>query len=210
MSQTILNLDALQDKQVEAAPFPHICIDNFLNLESQDALAASFPKVTLNGSVPLQQLDYGGVFAMLMQEMQSDALRELIAKKFTIDLTNRPPLVTVRGNARQKDGRIHTDTKSKLMTILLYLNPTWESEAGRLRLLRNGHDIEAYDKEIAPTFGRCLIFKVTPDCWHGHKPYVGQRRAIQLNYVVDESAVERHLARHNKSAKWKRFWSRFK
>ena len=208
MTESILNLGALRNSSVELTPFSYLCIDNFINPSHQQEVADSFPRVLLNGSVPLQQLEYRGAFATLMTEMQNDELRHLIAEKFEMNLTNRPCFVTVRANARRKDGRIHADTKSKLITVLLYLNSSWESQNGRLRLLYNNHDLNHYAKEITPTLGRCLIFKVTPNCWHGHPSYVGPRRAIQLNYLVDETALQRHLAKHTQSAKWKRWWHR--
>src|SRR5205814_9013405 len=108
----------------------------------------------------------------------------------------------------KKDGRIHTDSKSKLVTVLLYLNPGWSAAEGRLRLLYNDHDLTRYAAEICPDAGRCLIFKVTPNCWHGHEPYEGERRTIQLNYVASEEARERDLKRHRFSAFLKGLLSR--
>ena len=71
---------------------------------------------------------------------------------------------------------IISSTKSKLVTVLLYLNEDWPHEAGRLCILNNGTDLENYVDEIVPLLGRCLIFKVTDNCWHGHKPLVADRR----------------------------------
>src|SRR5205085_10091883 len=115
----------------------------------------------------------------------------------------RHPQLNVRGMTRKRDGRIHSDTKSKFVTLLLYLNPSWQPEAGRLRILNNDHDLEDYVVEIPPTFGACLIFKVTDNCWHGHKPFHGARRVLQLNYIRDEAALQRHQLRHNLTARLK-------
>ena len=112
-------------------------------------------------------------------------------------------MITVRGMASARDGRIHTDTKSKFLTMLLDLNPTWESAGGWLRILKNGRNLEDYVVEIPPTFGTCLLFKVTENCWHGHTPFIGARKVLQLNYVTDETALKRHLWRHRMTAKLK-------
>jgi hypothetical protein len=135
-----------------------------------------------------------------MQEMHGLELRDLIGERLGMDLKGRPPMLTVRGRTGKKDGRIHTDSKSKLVTVLLYLNPGWSAPEGRLRLLYNNHDLTRYAAEISPDAGRCLIFKVTPNCWHGHEPFDGERRTIQLNYVTSEEAREHDLKRHRFSA----------
>ena len=112
-------------------------------------------------------------------------------------------MITVRGKADQKDGRIHTDSKSKRITGLLYLNEEWSVEAGRLRLLYGPHDLENYCAEVPPTAGALLLFKVAENGWHGHKPFVGTRKLLQLNYVVGEAVLNKHAARHRFSAKLK-------
>ena len=58
-------------------------------------------------------------------------------------------MITVRGQSDGKDGRIHTDSATKLITVLLYLNPGWEAAAGRLRLLRGADDLDDYAAEVA-------------------------------------------------------------
>src|SRR5437773_71386 len=79
---------------------------------------------------------------------------------------------------------------------------------GRLLLLYNAHDLSRYAAEISPDAGRCLIFKVTPNCWHGHEPFDGERRTIQLNYVTSEEVRDRDLKRHRFSAFLKGLFSR--
>jgi hypothetical protein len=87
--------------------------------------------------------------------------------------------------------------------MLLYLNPVWEAEGGWLRILRSSKDLDDYVVEVPPTFGTCLLFKVTDNCWHGHKPFEGTRKVLQLNYVKDDAALNRHLLRHSLSARLK-------
>ena len=47
-----------------------------------------------------------------------------------------------------KDGKIHTDSKSKVLTFLLYLNEEWDNEKGLLRMLKNNFDLEDFIEEI--------------------------------------------------------------
>ena len=78
------------------------------------------------------------------------------AKKFNIPLTHLPTLMTIRGRSHMRDGRIHTDTKAKIISVLLYMNSQWENQGGRLRLLKNGHDLDDYITEIPPVEGTLL------------------------------------------------------
>jgi SM-20-related protein len=201
--QAIINFAALETATVNQQPFPFLIVPDFLRREAADQVARDFPKIDFAGSIPVNVLECTPVFRRFIEELEGDSLRSAIEKKFNVDLQNRPTFITLRSKTRAKDGRIHTDTKSKLITLLLYLNPEWESDAGKLRVLRDGENLENYVAEIPPTLGHCLIFKVTDNCWHGHKPFEGERRAIQLNYLTNEAALKQHLSKHNLSAKWK-------
>ena|SRR2546423_1390096 len=199
----IINLEALSAAPLNESPFPFVVIPNFLRAEYAESVARDFPDIKARGSFPLRQTAGGAMFQQLADELQGDALRHAIEQKFALKLDDRHTMITVRGMAGKRDGRIHTDTKSKFLTLLLYLNPEWMADGGRLRILKNGRDLDDYVTEIPPTFGTCLIFKVTDNCWHGHKPFRGARRVLQLNYIRDEAALNRHLLRHNLTARWK-------
>ena len=205
---SIINLDALREESLTATPFPFVLVPNFLNQQYAEGLNRDFPKISSRGSFPLSEVEYGGTFERLVEELNSPLLKAEIARKFDINLNDRFTMITVRGIAGKRDGRIHADTKSKFLTLLLYLNPTWEHERGRLRILKNGKDLDDYLLEIPPVFGTCLIFKVTPDCWHGHTAFIGPRRVLQLNYIRDEAARDRHILRHSITAKLKKLQRR--
>ena len=204
----VLDADALRKATLVPEPFPYLIVDNIIRPEVLSDVVGSFPAIKKRGSFPPHAVACSGLFATLMQEMQSDELRDLIGERLGMDLTNRPPMITVRGRTSEKDGEIHTDSTSKLVTVLLYLNPGWASPVGRLRLLYNNRDLVPYAAEISPEAGRCLIFKVTPNCWHGHEPFVGERRTIQLNYVSSDKVRDRELNRHRLSAFLKQLFSK--
>ena len=208
MTWEVLNPDALRKAPLVAEPFPHLIVDNIIRPEALADVVESFPRIDKRGSFPPEAVSCSGRFATLIDEMHSPELRDLVGERLGMDLDGRPPMLTIRGRTGKKDGQIHTDSKSKLVTVLLYLNPGWSAPEGRLRLLYNDHDLSRYAAEISPDAGRCLIFKVTPNCWHGHEPFDGERRTIQLNYVTSEEARERDLKRHRFSAYLKGLFSR--
>src|SRR3546814_18907825 len=45
-------------------------------------------------------------------------------------------MVTVRGKTGPRDGFIHTDSLTKIVTMLVYLNEPWEAAGGRLQIGR--------------------------------------------------------------------------
>jgi hypothetical protein len=119
---------------------------------------------------------------------------------FDLELTDRPALVTLRGQCSARDGRIHTDSRSKILSLLLYLNEGWQSPEGRLRLLRTPYDINDYAVEIPPTLGSLVGFSRGDGSWHGHTPFIGQRRVLQLNYLQSARASWVGGLRHRLSA----------
>src|SRR5436853_606672 len=109
----IINLEALRAAPLTESPFPFVVIPNFLRAEYAEAVARDFPDIKARGSFPLNQTVGGATFKQLAAELSGDALRAAIAEKFALKLDDRLTLITVRGIADKRDGRIHTDTKSK-------------------------------------------------------------------------------------------------
>lgn len=116
-------------------------------------------------------------------------------------------MVTVRGLCAARDGYIHTDSTTKLVTLLLYTNRAWECGAARLRLLRSPTDLEDYAAEVPPEESTLVLFRNAPNAWHGFAPFHGQRRVIQVNWVSDARVVAREQGRHRVSAYFKRLFS---
>ena len=198
-----LDLERLYAAPLNRDPFDFVVVDDFVRAEHLPALIADFPLVRQHGSFPLGTLRLGGAFGGFAAELAGEALRQAIEEKFAIDLAGRPTMITVRGRSDGKDGRIHTDSATKLITLLLYLNPVWDAAAGRLRLLRNADDLDAYVAEVAPLAGTMVAFRRSGASFHGHYPHRGERRALQLNWVTDAAVVRRELARHRWSARLK-------
>jgi hypothetical protein len=201
----ILDLERLRASPLQHDPFDYVIVEKFVRAEHLPALHADFPEIRNHGSFPLGALAYGAAFTELAAELEGGALRDEIGVKFGIDLAGRPTMITVRGMSDGKDGRIHTDSATKLITLLLYMNPAWEEEGGRLRLLRRADDLADCAAEIPPLAGMMVAFRRSEASFHGHYPHFGERRSLQLNWVTDAAVVRRELGRHRWSARLKAF-----
>lgn len=199
-----IDLDKFRATPLVADPFDHVIVPGFIRSEALAAVHRDYPKVDKPGSFPTGELSFGPAFKALLAEIEGPAMTEAFADKFAMDLRGRPTMVTVRGQAREKDGQIHIDSKTKLITVLIYLNASWESPDGRLRLLRSPDSLDDMAVEVPPDEGTLLAFRNGPTAWHGHTSVSGPRRAIQLNWVTDEGVVRRERTRHTLSAWTKR------
>jgi SM-20-related protein len=200
---TILDLDRLSAATLEHDPFEFVVVENFIYGEALAEIVGDFPPTRGSGSYPIESLKYGPVFARLVAELTGPKLSRAVGEKFAIDLSGRPTLLTARGISDGKDGYIHTDSATKIITLLLYMNPSWEPAEGRLRLLRGADDIDDYAREITPLAGTMLAFRRSDRSFHGHRPHLGLRRTLQLNWVRDAAVVRRELGRHRWSARLK-------
>lgn len=200
---TILDLDRLAAAPLEREPFEFVVVEEFLSRDALAPVIADFPRVRGSGSYPVESLECGPAFQSLVAALTGPALSGAIGEKFALDLGGRPTLLTVRGGSDGRDGRIHTDSATKIITLLLYMNPVWEPAEGRLRLLRGPDDLDDWVREVAPIAGTMLAFRRSDRSFHGHRPHIGRRRALQLNWVTDAGVVRRELGRHRWSARLK-------
>jgi SM-20-related protein len=200
---SLLDLARLRQSPLHRDPFDFVVVEDFLAGDSLPDLVGAFPAIDGHGSYPLSTLGCGPLFARLAEELQGGEMRQAIADKFAIDLTGRPTMITLRGYSDGKDGGIHTDSATKLITVLIYMNKEWTGEAGRLRLLRGPADLHDYAAEVPPLAGTMVAFRRSESSFHGHEAHVGPRRSIQLNWVTDAGVVRRELGRHVWSARLK-------
>ncbi|MGH7014049.1 MAG: 2OG-Fe(II) oxygenase [Stellaceae bacterium] len=198
-----IDLAAFECTRLETNPFPYVIVPGFVPAASRAALSADYPQLERPGSFPVADVAYGRAFADFLVEIEGPAMRAAFARKFALDLAGRPTMVTVRGQAQTKDGRIHSDSATKIITVLIYMNEAWETPGGRLRLLRSNASLDDMVAEVPPAAGTLLAFLVTPHSWHGHHPTSGPRRVVQLNWVESEIVVRRERFRHGLSARIK-------
>lgn len=199
-----INLDKLRAARIETDPFPYVIVEGFVSPQSIARVNATFPTIAGGGSYPTELLSPEMAVSEVIEELNGPEFEQLVSEKFDVDLSGYPKMFSLRGNARTKDGSIHTDSKDKIITVLVYLNEHWQEPGGRLRLLRNGEDLENFVAEVPPDNGTLLIFKRSENSWHGHHPFQGQRRSLQMNWMVDDGRQRSHVLRHKLSNVLKR------
>ena len=204
MTNLPIDLEAFGATALTRDPFPYLMVPRFVRPAAMAAINADYPLVTHPGSFPLPTLEFGPAFRGFMEAIQGPDFTRAVEKKFGLDLSGRPTMVTARGVSAARDGQIHTDSRTKLITVLIYMNNAWEAKTGRLRLLRGPDDLEDVIAEVPPDEGTLLIFKNEPNAWHGFHPFEGPRRVIQLNWVTGAGVVKREQTRHKISAFFKR------
>lgn len=195
-----LDLDLFRATPLEREPFNFLVVPGFVLPAAREGINADYPEVSKPGSFPLDEVTFGPKFGELIEDLNSEAMREAFEEKFGLDLSGKPTMITVRGRCSEKDGRIHTDSETKIITVLIYFNSKWEQPGGQLRLLRSGTDLEDMILEVPPVEGTLLAFRRSNNSWHGHKQFAGPRRVIQFNWVVSQKVVDREQARHRLSS----------
>lgn len=207
LDRPLLHLASLAAMPVANDPFPHVVVPHFVPSDELAQVLADLPAMASGGSFPPSAVRLGPAARRLVREMEGPALRAAIASKFGLDLDDAPVMLTLRGKTREKDGRIHTDSTAKRVTVLLYLNlpgEAWTKREGCLRLLRSPTDLDDYAVEVPPVNGTLLVFPNGPTTWHGHRTFVGRRHAIQLNYMANDGQARSEMRRHRWSAAVKR------
>lgn len=201
--QNVLKLDALTASPLKTDPYPYFSVAQAIDPEYVSDVIRDFPLIDDGGSYNVDDVTIGPAFKQLIDSLDTPQFRQIICDKFDVAVMDLPMMVTLRGYSRKKDGRIHTDSKTKVATILLYLNDDWLAETGKLRILRSADDMEDYVEEISPGPGSLLAFKVTDNCWHGYPSFEGKRQSIQINFLTSEAAGNKHRFFHGLSAKLK-------
>jgi hypothetical protein len=195
----MIDLRAFAAAPLMADPFDHVTVPGFVRPEALAAIGRDFPALMVPGSVPLGMAPHGPAFQALIDELNGGAVERAFEQKFRLPLAGRPRMFTVRAQCRAGDGKVHPDSSSKIVTVLIYLNPPWEAQGGRLRLLRSPR-LDDYAAEVPPEGGTLLAFRRSDTSWHGHEPYEGPRRAIQMNWVKNGFYVWHEQWRHRVGA----------
>tara|TARA_Y100000588_G_scaffold135236_1_gene148706 strand:- start:194 stop:802 length:609 start_codon:yes stop_codon:yes gene_type:complete len=202
----MLNFELIKKAEINSEFYPFFTVrDVFLNEEDHKKIATDFPNINKGGSFPSNSVSYGDSIQSLIDCLEGDQMRSILENKFQVDLKDKPVVSTFRGYSRIKDGKIHSDSKTKIITVLLYLNENWDESSGLLRMLKEKDNINSYITEIPASMGSMVAFKVTNNCWHGFIPFEGKRCSIQLNYLYKE-ALSQHKIRHKLSSLFKKLF----
>ncbi|HEY7979334.1 MAG TPA: 2OG-Fe(II) oxygenase [Rhizomicrobium sp.] len=207
---TILNTDAIRRADVRRDPYDFFMGTGALNTAALPALKRDFPNINKTGFHPLEQMDVHGAFKELIAEIEGPEFTAAVSDTLGVDLRPYPLLITIRKISAAHEGRIHCDSESKIATALIYMNDTWDSPEGRFRVLKNDHDFSDYVAEASPETGAFVAFKRADHSWHGHTPFVGERRVVQIAWVRSQADIDRKKKRHGLSSFFKHLFGREK
>jgi hypothetical protein len=183
-----------------ATPFPFFVMGDMLPRDSTAAAAldADFPRYRSAGFFPYAEDDCGPSVRRLVEQMTSAQFGDAIGRRLGIDgLGCKPTLATLCRSLNLRHGTIHTDSRSKVVTALLYLNESWpDTSGGCLRFLTRIDDIDALAApEVRPLYGTLVAFKREDNSFHGHLPFEGERRVIQVAWLTSEDEKLRKTRR---------------
>ncbi len=188
----VLDFEKIAAAQRSDAPYTHFYGEHIVRDECAGALRETFPNLRNPGYLTLPNDALAGAFGDLIETVQGQEFAGAVSDALSFDVRRRPTLVTVMNQCQKTAGRIHTDGKSKLATFLIYLNTEWPAgHAGCLRALRGPDDFDDFAVETPPLFGNFFSFVRSDHSWHGHLPFVGQRRVVQVTWLDSEDAVKR-------------------
>jgi Rps23 Pro-64 3,4-dihydroxylase Tpa1-like proline 4-hydroxylase len=181
-------MPAAHRSYIDAKPFPHIVVDDFLSPDLLDAVLAEFPKP---GQIRWQEFDnarevklasakeatFGPVTRLLFYHLNSMTFLEFLSGVTGIpDLIPDPSFDGGGLHQILPGGKlgIHADFNKhpkygldRRLNLILYLNKHWREEYG-------GH-LELWDRSMSqcearvlPVFNRMMVFGTTDFTYHGH------------------------------------------
>ena len=199
------------DTTVQHDPFPFMVAHGQLPDEVRSDLDRDFPTYASAGFFPYDPADCGPSVNALIRDMTAPDFASAIGRRLGIDDLGRyPTLVTLCRLLNKRHGTIHTDSRSKIATALIYLNPQWpDTSEGCLRFLNRIDDIDdIVAPELTPLYGEFAIFKRCDNSFHGHLPYEGERRVIQVAWLTSEEEKLRKTKRGNFSRSFKKLFGK--
>jgi len=199
------------DALVTRDPFPYAVIQNSLADSLRKAVDADFPKYDRSGFFPYVPEECGPAIQQLIDDIRSPVFADALGNALGVErLSQYPTIVTIRNLSKETDGRIHNDSKSKIITSLLYLNETWPDTTGGCFHFLSSPD--SFDHKIGdavkPLYGTFTAFRRTDNSWHGHPPYAGERRVIQCAWLTSTEELDRKLKRGRFQRFLKRLFTR--
>ena len=200
---------ARPDTVVRAQPFAFLIAREQLPAGAVTGLHEDFPKYSGAGFFPYDPADCGPSVNRLVDELTDPKVASEIGTRLGIEnLGQYPTLVTLCRALNRRHGTIHTDSRSKVATALLYLNETWpDTSDGCFRFLNRIDDIDDLAApEIRPVYGNLAVFRRSDHSFHGHLPFEGERRVIQVAWLTSEKEKQRKTQRGKLSRLFKKLF----
>lgn len=210
-------IEELHQKFISAAPFPYICLDNFLDLSLAKSLSGNFPS--------LQNMDvfYKGLNERKGEHSSFENLHEDFAslrkKLSTKDFVQQIETITGFKDLHLIDDRYgcglhqggnnsfldtHIDynlhpilKKQRRLNLIIFLNEKWEKDWGGSLQFSDSSGTKCVTS-IEPKFNRAVIFICNPISYHGYNriqcPETVTRKSFYLYFF---SEPEKHLIFHD-------------
>jgi hypothetical protein len=197
------------DTSVREQPFRFLIAQGQLPADAAAELERDFPKYGEAGFFPYEKKDCGPSVNRLVGELTDPKVASAVGQRLGIDdLGQYPTLVTLCRALNKRHGTIHTDSKSKVATALLYLNDTWpDTHDGCLRFLNRIDSVDDLAApEVKPLYGNFVVFKRADNSFHGHLPFEGERRVIQVAWLTSEEEKLRKTQRGKLSRLFKKLF----
>ncbi|HEY6942100.1 2OG-Fe(II) oxygenase [Dokdonella sp.] len=197
------------DTLVFEQPFAFLIAREQLPSHAAADLARDFPGYANAGFFPHEARDCGPSINRLVAELTAPAFARAIGVRLGVpDLGDKPHIVTICRALNKRHGTIHTDSRSKIVTALLYLNESWpDTSEGCLRFLHRIDDIDdLVVPEVRPLYGHLVAFRRADNSFHGHLPHEGERRVIQVAWLTSEEEKLRKTQRGKLSRLFKKLF----
>jgi hypothetical protein len=197
-ARTVLDSKQLADAEAGNGPFPFLVARGMLPEAAQKPLLSDFPDYGSAGFFPYDPADCGPSIRALVDEITAPGFADTVGTRLGIPgLSRFPALVTLCQSLNRRHGTVHTDSRSKVATVLVYLEPQWpDTSDGCLRLLARIDDIDALvAPEIRPLYGTLAAFKRADNSFHGHLPHEGVRRVVQVAWLTSNEEKLRKTRR---------------
>ena len=206
-----LHSDAFDSAEthIRHKPFSFMTSAGLLDDAARAQLAADFPRYPGAGFFPHEAADCGPSINLLIEELTSATVADTIGAQLGIEsLAQYPTLVTICRGLNKRRGTIHTDSRSKIATALLYLYESWpDTSDGCLRFLNRADSIEdMVCPELRPIYGNFAAFRRSENSFHGHLPFAGERRVIQVAWLTSEDEKLRKTKRGKFSRLFKKLF----
>lgn len=203
----------LNEQYVNADPYPHIILENFLNENTLGKVVRAFPPVTderwihyIHYNEKKHGLTKFGAFPEVIRQvistLNSDEFVHGLSLITGIPGLKADPTLDGGGLHQSKPGgflNIHSDFTShphkpqwrRRVNVLVYLNENWAEEyGGNLELW--DRQMNSCVRSVSPLFNRCVIFSTDETSFHGHPhplncPEGMTRKSIALYYYSEEA-----------------------
>jgi len=190
----MIDLNRISQHRLETEPYRWAVIDGLFSPADADGLAATFPRDHFK-----RLADYGGEkdfeyearsligmgeqsiarpkklsspWRALANDFLSPAYRAAMSSVTGCDLCTAPFEVNVFHYPPGGSLGAHLDLRDKIVTHVLYFNPSWnDADGGCLSILRSS-DPRDMVRTVSPVVGNSAVLVRSDDSWHAVSPVV--------------------------------------